>query len=59
LNVVDLRASVEGALQFVNGAAVDPYSFMREAYLQRRKYLIYDGEPPEEDLFDELEEWPK
>jgi phospholipid-binding lipoprotein MlaA len=59
LNVVDLRARVEGALQFVNEAAVDPYSFMREAYLQRRKYLIYDGEPPEEDLFDELEEWPE
>lgn len=59
LNVIDLRARVESALQFVNAAAVDPYTFTREAYLQRRKYLIYDGELPEDDLFDELEEGPE
>ena len=34
-------------------AANDPYLFLREAYLQRRNYLIYDGEPPvDEDEFE-------
>nr|VFK18770.1 MAG: phospholipid-binding lipoprotein MlaA [Candidatus Kentron sp. LPFa] len=31
----------------------DPYLFTRDAYLQRRTYLIYDGEPPDE--YDEHE----
>ncbi len=56
LGAVDLRARSEGALQFIDEAAVDPYAFMREAFLQRRAYLIHDGNPPMPDLFDELEE---
>jgi phospholipid-binding lipoprotein MlaA len=55
LGLVDLRARAEGAIQFVNEAAVDPYAFTREAYLQRREFLIYDGNPPVDDLFDELD----
>jgi hypothetical protein len=27
-------------------AALDPYEFVRDAYLQRRRNLIYDGTPP-------------
>ena len=27
-------------------AALDPYEFVRDAYLQRRRNLIYDGRPP-------------
>jgi phospholipid-binding lipoprotein MlaA len=27
-------------------AAMDKYSYTRDAYLQRRRYLIYDGNPP-------------
>ena len=53
---IDLRARAEGAIQFVNEAAIDPYLFMREAFLQRREYLIFDGNPPVDDLFEELEE---
>jgi phospholipid-binding lipoprotein MlaA len=30
----------------VNQAALDPYTFIRRAYLQRRRYLVYDGQPP-------------
>lgn len=56
LGAVDLRARSEGAIQFIDEAAVDPYAFTREAFLQRRTYLIYDGNPPMPDLFDELEE---
>jgi phospholipid-binding lipoprotein MlaA len=34
--------------------AFDPYIFLRDAYLQRRRYLVYDGDPPslEEDFED-------
>ncbi len=38
--------------------AFDPYIFVRDAYLQRRRYLVYDGDPPflEEDFEDEYSE---
>ena len=28
-------------------AALDPYSFVRDAYLQRRRSVIFDGNPPD------------
>lgn len=30
-------------------AALDPYEFVRDAYLQRRRNLVHDGAPPPED----------
>ena len=33
--------------------SLDPYVFVREAYLQRRRYEIYDGNPPEDELYEE------
>jgi phospholipid-binding lipoprotein MlaA len=35
--------------------AFDPYAFVRDAYLQNREYLLYDGNPPQEefDFYDE------
>ncbi len=56
LGAVDLRARAEGAIQFVENTAVDTYSFTREAFLQRREFLIFDGNPPVSDLMQELEE---
>jgi phospholipid-binding lipoprotein MlaA len=57
LGVIDMRARASSAIRFVNEAALDPYVFTREAYLQRRIFLIYDGHPPaqyfEEDVGDE------
>ncbi len=55
---IDLRVASGGALEFVRGAVGDPYTFMRDAYLQHREYLIYNGNPPSHDdeLFDELME---
>jgi phospholipid-binding lipoprotein MlaA len=38
--------------------AYDPYVFLRDAWLQNREFLIYDGNPPEPDYesyFDDLE----
>ena len=53
LNVIDLRASALQAESVVNQAALDPYTFIRRAYLQRRRYLVYDGQPPPEKEEDE------
>jgi phospholipid-binding lipoprotein MlaA len=30
-------------------SAYDPYTFMRDAYIQNRRYKIYDGNPPAQD----------
>jgi phospholipid-binding lipoprotein MlaA len=49
LNVVDTRATYLGASDAVEGAALDGYSFMRDVYLQRQRYLQYDGNPPDEE----------
>lgn len=46
LAYIDKRASLLGASRVMEEAALDPYTFMREAYLQHRRNLIYDGNPP-------------
>lgn len=49
-NLLNVRATYLGAGDIVDGAALDKYSFMREAYLQRRRSQVYDGDPPEEEV---------
>jgi phospholipid-binding lipoprotein MlaA len=46
LRVVDVRASLLPADKIVEEAAFDKYSYIRDAYLQRRRSQIYDGQPP-------------
>ena len=56
LYFLNLRANLLTASELRDEAAIDPYSFTREAYLQSRRNKIYDGNPPAEDfdsLFDE------
>jgi phospholipid-binding lipoprotein MlaA len=53
VGAVDLRAQALAASEIVDTAALDRYLFMRNAYLQRRRYLIYDGAPPREKEEDE------
>jgi phospholipid-binding lipoprotein MlaA len=48
VGAVDIRAQATDALSIVDTAALDKYLFIRNAYLQRRRYLIYDGKPPPE-----------
>ncbi|MFM2034938.1 MAG: hypothetical protein RL459_203 [Pseudomonadota bacterium] len=48
LNLVDLRARLLRAGDLIDGAALDTYSFTRDVYLQRRRSLVYDGNPPED-----------
>lgn len=45
---VDLRSQALESGSLVDTAALDRYTFIRNAYLQRRRYLIYDGKPPPE-----------
>jgi len=45
-NVVDTRAGLLSASKILKEAALDPYLFVRDAYLQRRQNLVYDGNPP-------------
>lgn len=49
LGLVDTRASLLRASQVFEDAAIDKYVFTREAYLQRRRNLVYDGNPPDEE----------
>jgi phospholipid-binding lipoprotein MlaA len=46
--VVSRRADLLGASQTLDEAALDKYVFHREAFLQRRRSLVYDGSPPRE-----------
>ena len=48
LGVVNTRANLLTAGELLEVAAVDRYSFVRDAYLQRRRSLVYDGDPPPE-----------
>ncbi|ASL44370.1 putative phospholipid-binding lipoprotein MlaA [Burkholderia sp. AD24] len=43
INVVNTRANLLNASDVLEGAALDKYSFVRNAYLQRRQYLLSDG----------------
>lgn len=47
LEAIDIRARLLDADEAIAGA-FDPYAFVREAWLQRRRYLVHDGNPPVE-----------
>jgi phospholipid-binding lipoprotein MlaA len=53
--VIDTRANLLKAEKVLDEAALDEYSYIRDAYMQRREHLVYDGNPPEDD-FDVFED---
>ncbi len=53
LRVLDRRARLLDAEKVLDEAALDPYTFLRDAYIQQRRSLIHDGNPPREQLEDE------
>jgi len=55
LEVVDQRARMAAAARLRDTSALDPYVFTREAYRQRRAFLIHDGSPPLDDFDDDEE----
>lgn len=49
VRVVSARAELLAASSILETAALDRYAFVRDAYLQRRRNLVYDGKPPLDD----------
>jgi phospholipid-binding lipoprotein MlaA len=43
ISLLNTRANAEGALKFIDEAALDPYVFTRESFLQWRNNLATDG----------------
>lgn len=65
VDAIDIRADLLSASRILEQASLDPYTFQRETYLQRRKGLVFDGQPPLEgpsldelDLLDDMEITP-
>lgn len=48
LRLIDLRSSYLRAGQLLDDAALDKYSFTRDAWLQKRRSDVYDGNPPDD-----------
>lgn len=46
MRFVDTRASLLGVTNLMQQAALDPYAFERDAFLQKRRNDVYDGDPP-------------
>ncbi len=62
LRLIDRRADLLAAGEILEEAAVDPYAFVRDVYLQRRQNMVYDGNPPleegQEDIWDDVDFGP-
>ena len=57
VRTVSFRHELLKADDLISGAALDKYTFIRDGYLQRRRNLVFDGNPPrEKDLEDEVDE---
>lgn len=48
--LIHQRSTLLGVDQEIE-RAFDRYAFLRDSYVQNRRYLRYDGDPPEEDYF--------
>ncbi len=46
LQIINTRAKLLGASQVIDDIALDKYTFIRDAYLQRRRSLVFDGDAP-------------
>lgn len=55
VNAVNIRANLLEATNIRDQAALDPYTFVREAYRQQREFKIFDGNPPGDGFDDYLE----
>jgi len=47
LQIINARANLLGASKLLDDIALDKYTFIRDAHLQRRRSLVYDGDAPE------------
>jgi len=53
------RADLLRSEKVLDAAAIDRYAFLRDAYLQRRRNLVFDGNPPPEPEDEEFTDKPK
>jgi hypothetical protein len=53
LQLVNTRASLLGASRVIDDISLDKYTFLRDAYLQRRRSLVFDGDAPESENADD------
>ena len=53
MELISTRANLLSAGNLVDSVALDRYSFLRDAYLSRRRDALYDGAPPMETFQDE------
>jgi len=47
LQIINTRAELLGATRVIDAISLDKYTFIRDAYLQRRRSLVFDGDVPE------------
>ncbi len=47
VRIVDTRANLRRATSVMEEISLDRYTFVRDAYLQKRRAEIFEGEPPE------------
>jgi len=47
LQILNTRSALLGATRVIDEISLDKYTFIRDAYLQRRRSLVYDGNVPE------------
>jgi phospholipid-binding lipoprotein MlaA len=59
VRTVNFRHELLKADDLISDAALDKYTFVRDGYLQRRRNLVYDGNPPREKDPDDEEGEPK
>ena len=57
--LIDKRTELLTATDLIDEASLDPYAYMRDAYLQRRASLVQDGLVPDEFIKDDSEEASK
>jgi len=50
VNTIDTRANSLMLEKVINEAAIDRYQFLKNAYWQRRDYLLHDGNVPDADV---------
>lgn len=55
VSMLNARASAEGSLKFIDEAALDPYVFTRESFLQWRNNLATDGKSEASSDVDDIE----
>ncbi len=47
LQIINTRANLLGAMRVIDDISLDKYTFIRDAYLQRRRSLVFDGDVPD------------